>query len=172
MTWIVLSIMLVVCATLQVMLPGYDVLGQAKFPVLLALALYYALNREFLVAMIAALCAGLLHDLLGQIPLGYSVMCFCCAAMVVSMFHNVVMSESALTAIFFGAVAGVAVTAGLYGLLCAGGYTGCPPLRALAKILGSGLLGAICCPFVFLAAAGLNRMAGNDGMKEDANGVG
>jgi rod shape-determining protein MreD len=158
MTWIVMIIMLIMSATVQWMLPVFTSLGQAKIPLLLAVALYYALNRGLAVAMVAAFLAGLLQDLLGQIPLGYSPLCFCLLGLAAYRFHNVVMTDSILTAVVFGATAGAAATAGIYGLLCAGSYAGCTLAHALAKISGVALLAAVCCPFVFRVNRRLDRM--------------
>jgi len=47
-----------------------------------------------------------------------------------------VMTDSILTAVVFGATAGAAATAGIYGLLCAASYAGCTVACALVKIAG------------------------------------
>ena len=58
MTWVIMVTTLMVAAFLQMALPGYACLGQAKFPFLLAVVVYYSLSRGTGVTLFAAFLAG------------------------------------------------------------------------------------------------------------------
>ena len=117
MTWIVMAFVLLCTAVMQTLLPGYAFLGHAKFPLLLMVVLYYALNREIYVMLIAGFAAGFIHDSFGLMPLGYSSACFCVIGFIAGCFRKLVMADSLVAPVFFGALAGVTTAASFYALL-------------------------------------------------------
>lgn len=172
MTWIVMAFALVIGAVLQTVLPAWLFLGQAKFPVLLALVLYYALNRDTPVMLVAAVFAGFLQDILSiGIPLGYSSCCFIVAGWLVGRFRQLVIMDSMLTPVFFGGVAGSVLTLVMYMLLCNAGAAYWPLGMLFLKIAGAGLLGVAVTPVVFLAAQYFDGLMGIIEVKENLDAI-
>ena len=165
-TWVVMIMVLMAGGLLQSQLPGYAVLGQVKFPFLLAIVLYYALNWDVAVMLVAAVLAGLLQDLLSPIPLGYSAFCFCVVGWIANRWRKLVMTESVITPMFFGGLAAMAVTLSLYVFLVRGDFIGSAVGLLILRMIGAGLLGVISTPLIFLAAGRLDRLVGNVEDKE------
>ncbi|MDP6439427.1 MAG: rod shape-determining protein MreD [Candidatus Brocadiia bacterium] len=161
MTWVVMLGAIVAAGVLQTELPGFAWLGQAKPPVLLAIVLYYALQRTRPVMATAAVAAGLMQDALSPLPLGASAGGFLLAGWYVSRFRKVVLTESVLTQGFFGLVTGMAVTLVLYVMLVLESRIGIPVGRLILKTLGNGILGMLVAPPVCWLLNRLDRMVGN-----------
>jgi rod shape-determining protein MreD len=158
MYFAMLMFMVMLGATLlQAALPGWPVLGYARFPILLGVVLYYALNHKLWIVVIAAFSAGMLQDSMSFVPLGYSSFLFCVAAVAVGRYRQLVLSDAIVTAIFFGGIAGFTVTLALYLLLKAGGHLACSGGTAALHIFGSTFLGIITVPAVFLLMTLMHR---------------
>lgn len=157
MFWILMSLVLVMATLLQAHLPGVVYLGGARWPILCAVVLYYALNHRRTAGLVAGLAAGLLLDMLSLVPAGYSVLFFCVMAMVAGRYRRLVLPEAAVTAAFFGGVSGLLYAALLYGVLAQGGLQGGAPVLVLARVMGGALTGALAAPVVFLVMARLHR---------------
>ena len=166
---LVMVITLLGAALMQTLMPAYAFLGQARFPFLLAVVLYYALNHDAAVMLTAAFLAGLLQDTLGQTPLGYTAFCFCVAGWITSRFSRTVLIESLVTPAFFGGVAAVIVTVVTSVLLLSRGAVSFSPGWLLLKTLGSGFLGMICTPAVFLMVRTLDVHVGNIEVREEVD---
>ncbi len=170
MTWIAMACLMFSSALAQLLLPTVSVLGQAKWPFLLAVVLYYALRREYRVMLAAALVAGLLQDGLGHTPLGFSVLMFLAVGLTVSGFKSIVLTDTLVTAVIFGiSLSFVATLVGGWTLratgLAGGGFAG-----LLVKALGGAFLGGLCVSIVFPVADAIDRMAGNVKRKDDIHG--
>lgn len=161
MTWLVMLIALLTGTALQLLLPGYHIFGQVKFPVLLAISLYYALNREAGVAFMAAVLAGLFQDTMSMIPLGYSSACFCFITWISGRYRSVILLESTLTPVFFGAVAVPVSTLCLYFLLRTRDLVHLGPLWLVLKLSGGAFLGAVVTPPVFCFLRRFDVWVGN-----------
>jgi rod shape-determining protein MreD len=144
-------------ALLQSFLPGWPLLAHARFPVLLAVTLYYALNYKPWVAMIAAFWAGLIQDSLSFVPLGYSSMLFCMVGLIAGRYRKKVLSDAVITAIFFGGIATLGVTLLLYLLLKINNLVACSGTTAALRIFSSGILGLVTAPAVFLVLTVVHR---------------
>ncbi|MBT3191609.1 MAG: rod shape-determining protein MreD [Verrucomicrobia bacterium] len=155
--WILMALMMLVATLTQASLPVWAVLGYARSPVLLGLVLYYALNHKLWVVVPVAFTAGMLQDGLSMVPLGYSALLFCLVAIVAARYRQLVLSEAAVTAAFFGGIASLVVSLALYLLLRKADLISCKGSVATLHILGSGILGLVTVPVVFLSMAGLHR---------------
>jgi rod shape-determining protein MreD len=165
----ILMFMVMLGATLlQSMLPGWAVLGHARFPILLGVVLYYALNHEASVAVIAAFSAGILQDSMSFVPLGYSAFLLCIVALIAGHYRGLVLSDAIITALFFGGIAGTSVTFALYLLLRMGDFLSCSASTAALHIFGSGILSVITVPTVFLLMTLMHKALGLRD-KEDAD---
>jgi rod shape-determining protein MreD len=153
-----LLVLSVICATMtQALLPAPPWLGSARFPVLLGLALYYALNHKPWIALVVAFMAGILQDGLSLVPLGYSALLFCVVATIVGRYRRLVLSEAIVTAAFFGGVCSLGVTVLLYLFLKMNGAVACTGGVGLLRIVGSALLGLVTVPVVFVVMTVLHR---------------
>ena len=161
MTGVVMMLAVITGSVVQVQLPAPAMLGQARFPILVGVALYYALNYHGGIAFIAGLLAGLVQDVLSPIPLGYSMVCFCAAAYIAGRFRELVIPESFATSAFFGALGGAGVTLGLAGLLLASESISYSPMWIGLKVLGTALLAVLATPVVFLVLGKIDRVVGN-----------
>ncbi len=164
MTVLVMAFVLSVGALAQLLCPPLALLGQAKPPLLLAAVLYYALNRETGPLLLCALLAGLAHDLLGGVPPGWSVALYGLAGLAVGRFRTLVLTESAATAAFFGALGGAVLTAVTWLLLG-------PVGRVAVKALCAGLLGGLVAPLVFVVTRRLDQWVGNVRVREVVDGI-
>lgn len=146
----------------QILIPPCALLAQAKAPLLLGIVIYYAMAQRHGLMLCAAIGAGLLQDALTLTPLGYSVLLFCGFGVLINRFRNVMFPPSVPTAAALGLALGIVTTFAMYLLLRAGAK----PLvmmsvrHAAWRALGTGLLGLIVAPLIFLIAVKLEQLAG------------
>ena len=167
MTFILMTLLLTAAAITQTMLPAYAILGEIKIPILLSFIIYYSLNRNVQTMLIAALVAGILQDSLSLSPLGYSSAIFVFVGWVMSRYRGLVVADSFMTPIVFGAISGMAVTLMQALLLAHSGAINMAPFWILLRILGSGFLCALVTPVVFLLTKMLDRAIGNIDIREN-----
>jgi rod shape-determining protein MreD len=167
MRWLVMIFVVIGGAIIQMFIPPVVLFGQAKVPFLVALVVYYALCHDTDYMLVAAFLAGLLQDVMSPIPLGYSSFCFCVIGLVAGRFRNVVMTESLLPAVLFGASAAMVAVLASYLLLVKDQLVSCTFWWLLLKLIGAGILGAVCAPVVFALIGRLDRMVGNVMTKEE-----
>lgn len=167
MAWLIMLFALVVGAVAQALLPTWPVLGQARTPVLLGLVLYYALNHEGNRMLVAAFVAGLFHDAMSQIPLGYSSLWYTLTGLIASRLKGAVLTESALTQFVFGSVASAAFTLGCYVLLRQAGQIRPGIATVVLRTFGSAVLGFICVPAVCFLVSRMERGIGAVEVKKD-----
>ena len=110
MTYIVMAIFIIIGATLQSVSPAFSILGMAKFPILLSIAIYYALNRDTTSMLAAAAITGFVHDALSLTHPGYSSLTFIITGWIISRYRGLVMEDSFMTPVVFGAIGGGMVT--------------------------------------------------------------
>ncbi len=167
MTFILITLLLTAGIITQTMLPAYAVLGEVKIPILLSFIIYYSLNRNIQTMLIAALLAGVLQDSLSLSPLGYSSAIFILVGWVISRYRGLVVADSFMTPIVFGAISGIVVTLMQALLLASNGIINITPFWVLLRMLGSGFLCALITPIIFLLAKMLDRAIGNVDIREN-----
>lgn len=171
MTYVVMLCLVILTATIQLLFPAWAGLGCSKPPLLLGLTLYYALNREWRPMLIAGLIAGLAQDLLGMMPPGCSSLLFCALGLVAARFRRLVLTESVVTAVVFGALAAVLFHLGAYVMLVRGHQVWWPLGRLLYRALAAGVLAGVTTPLVFLLAHSFDRVVGNIEVREVIDGI-
>ena len=171
MTLVVMAVLLGGATVLQLVLPAFAVLAQAKPPLVLAVVMYYALNRDERWTLAAAFFGGVLLDLLDPMPPGVSSFIFCVLGFAVARLRRVMLSQSLGAAAVFTFACGIAATLGAYVLLARGGRLWWPVGRVVWRAIATGLLGGVCGPAVYAAARGLDRLVGNIEYREVLNGI-
>ena len=162
MTIAVFFFMLFSGALAQILIPPCALLAQAKVPLLLGVVVYYAMAQRRGLMLWAAIGAGLLQDALTLTPLGYSVLWFCAFGLLINRFRDGMFPPSVPTAAALGLILGIVTTFATYLLL----HVGATPLvaisagRAAWRAAGTGLLGFIVAPAIFLVAVKLEHLAG------------
>jgi rod shape-determining protein MreD len=158
---VIMIIGVIVGALVQTLTPPIIVLGHAKVPCLMALVLYYALNRGADEMIIAGFLCGLVQDLLSPIPLGYSAFLFCAMGLTAGKFRKLVMGESYITPVVFGMASAFALSFLMYFLLIKDGIIQNSFASVWLKAFGTALLAAICTPITFVVTDKLDGLVGN-----------
>ncbi len=166
------SLILLSAWLLQALLPAHAILAQARYPFLLAVVVYAALNRRGWGMLLTALAAGLIQDLLSsRMPLGYSTVLFAGVALVIHRYRKLVVTDSPVTAACFGGVAALLVTGLLYVLLLKEGLLAISLRLGLLRVGATALLAVGVTPLVFLVAHGLFGALDLVLEKEDLDGI-
>jgi rod shape-determining protein MreD len=151
----------VAAGILQGCLPGWAWLGQVRPPLLLGVALYYALNHDRRLMVQAAILAGLMQDALGPVPLGYSAFGFVLTGAAVQRFRDELFIQQALTHLVLGAAAAAANTLLLAALLLGSGLIEVGPVGLALKILGAAAWALAAVPAACAGLRALDRLVGN-----------
>lgn len=159
---------LVAAALLQALFPASRWTGYAPVPVMASLVIYYALVRPRSLLLLAAVGAGLIEDSLGQMPLGYSVFCYCVVGLVVEHFRPTVQVRQWTTHVTFGALVNLGVTLVVMLLLAKDGLIVPDVLHTVLRLLGAVLLGGVVTPVVFGLVESLERTLGMLEEEEEA----
>ena len=168
----VVMFVLVFCGVwAQLLFPAFAPIGQAKPPFLLAIVLYYALNRTPNTTLCVGFLAGLAHDVMTDIPLGYSSFVFVVIGVLVGRFRNLVLPESRLTAGFFGFVASLVAQVTAYALLLRAGAVWWPGGRLVVRLLAGAALAGVVTPLTFMAARRFDQWVGNLEVREVIDGI-
>ena len=144
----------------QAVLPPVPLLARAHVPVLAALVVYYALTRSPGFALGTAVLAGIVHDSLGLVPLGYSSFCFGVAVLLIHRFRADIFAWEGATHVVVGAAVAGGTTLGLSMLLRVTGQVELSLAQAGFKTLGSVLLGALVTPIVARGVTALDATLG------------
>jgi rod shape-determining protein MreD len=142
-----------------------------RIPFLTATVLYYAVGHGVGWAFAAALIAGCLHDALGGLPLGLSVVAYAAVALLAGRFRGLIVEQHLLLLALLGAgcSGGIVLTTGL--LLRAQGALLLASGEIAWRALWTGALGGAATPLFALVAAALDRVVGNTGRRETEAGL-
>ena len=151
---------LIAAALLQALFPASRWTGYAPVPVLASLVVYYALVRPRAVFLFAAVGAGLVEDSLGQMPLGYSIFCYCVAGLVVERFRDSLLVRQASTHVMVGALVNLGATLTVMLLLAKDGLIVPDVLHTIMRLMGALILGGAATPLVFSALCSLEQTLG------------
>ena len=161
MKWVTLFFMLLLAAVLQGAVPPLPVLGGAKLPFLLSVALYYTVAHEMGAMVVAIVTAAVAQDALGLIPMGFSLPLFFLVCMAFLSGRHSLQMDEILTRMMIGGIAGFTVTLGLFLALVWTGAIHVDMGRGVARALGTAVTGSLTTPLIFGLAGWLDRAAGN-----------
>lgn len=162
MSVVVTIFALIIGSALQGLLPGWGGMGYAKPPILLGVVIYYALTRPRSAALTVALLTGFYLDALGPSPLGCSALPYFLIALLINSYRDEVFILHPITHALFGAAAAMGadlITAALLALLVPGSNMAVS--TAMARSLGSAMLGAVTVPVVYQLLWRLDRALGH-----------
>lgn len=157
----VLLLLLLPAAAIQTLLPPLPLPVPLKLPLLPAVALYYALEREWAIALVAALWAGILTDALGGVPGGTSSLLLLFLACGLLPARKVLPEDSAFPAAAAGAATALVLGLAQYVSMLRRWET--PPafFASLASLAALMVLSAAVAVAVFPFARRLDLLAGN-----------
>jgi|GEM_PF-582423 len=161
MRWVTLFFMLLLAAVLQSAVPPVLVLGGAKLPFLLSVALYYTFTHEMDAMVVAIVTAAVAQDALGLVPMGFSLPLFFLVSMSFLSARHSLQADEFLTRMMIGGIAGFAVTLGLFLALVWTGAVHMDMGHGLARALGTAVAASLTTPLIFGLAGWLDRVAGN-----------
>jgi rod shape-determining protein MreD len=167
MSFLALLFTLFMAALLQALFPASRWSGYAPVPVMASLVVYYSLVRPRAVLLSAAVGAGLIEDSLSQMPLGYSVFCYCVVGLVVEYVRENVLIRHWTTHMAFGALVNLGVTVANLLLLAKDGLIVPDVGHTLLRLVGALLLGGVTAPLVFQALDHLEKMLGMVDVEEE-----
>ncbi len=150
MSFLRITLLLLIGTSLQTLLPDPVVFGASDWPILLSLVLCISLKSDRARVLYAGLLAGLLHDAFSPAPLGVSLPFFLLVALGVTAIREEVFGDQIITYAVLGLLGALCKT--LYFTLVFSA-TGLRPVGAgsfAASLLGSLLLGAITTSLLFL----------------------
>lgn len=160
MNLLALVFSLLVAALVQALIPTTRWTGYAPVPVMASVGLYYALLRPRAILLAAAVGAGLVEDSLGQMPLGYSVFCYCVMGLLVEHFRDSLLVRQWTTHAMLGLLANLGLTLALMLLLAKDGLIVPDLLHTVLRLVGALLLGAVTAPVVVAALESLEQTLG------------
>lgn len=164
-----LVVMLLVCGfavLLQMLLPALTWAGQARLLFPVSVSLYYGLNRETHIALMAAFLAGVMHDVLSPVPLGFSTILLLLMVWLVGRIRHLLLPEAVVTAAVFGALGGLFFTAGLHLLLLQSAEARWPWRMVWIKAAAQAGLLAFITPWVCIGCRRLEAWVGNIELRE------
>jgi len=162
-----LIVALMTAALLQSMLPGWGTMGQARFPLLMAVVLYSALTLDRRGMLLVALAAGMIQDSLSLLPLGFSAFGYCVGSMLIFRWRDQLFGQQAITHMLLGGVFASLSTLLLYFLLMSNGTLFISFGSLVLRLLGSFIMGVLASPLVFFCLAWLEKGLGLKPIGED-----
>ncbi len=159
MTALRAALLLILAAWVQAALPPVGGGGGVAIPVLLGLALHYALIADARTSQVVSVAAALIFDALGFLPLGISVIGFLLVAEFWRGVRDLLFVNHAVTHVLLGA-ASAAMVEGITGLLLhVGGYRTVPPGLWAVRVTSAALTGALASPVVLGVLGRVRRPA-------------
>lgn len=168
---VVLVLVLLVSCVVQGSLPCIEILGGARWPVLAAAVVYYALYHEHGYLLAASAMAGVMLDSLSLMPFGVSLVLFVVAGTVVRLVRDLVNSESLWVLCLLGGAVAFFLTFASGWWLGRRDLIHMPGAAVWGRAVGTGLLGCIAAPVVALVARWLDGAAGTQTRRSDVAGL-
>lgn len=164
---LVMFVAVTLASVLQELVPPVPPFS-VKAPWLLAVCVYYAVRREWVWSVTAAVWCGMMQDGLGGIPYGISLVVFCLIACLCVFFVKKQMPDNTVTCMIVSVAGGIIVESCQYVmLLMSGAYVALPTVYLLGRLL---IFIVLCLP-VAAVVAGIVRLldvvSGNVGFENE-----
>ena len=171
MGFVVMLLALLVACVAQGALPCVGSLGGARWPVLSAVAMYYALFHDRGHMVTAAAIAGVMVDSISLMPFGVSLLLYLGAGAAARRVREWVNAESLGIACVLGGAAAFCLTLISGWWLVRRGVIGSSGGAVFGTALGTGLLGCIATPVAVVVMRWLDRTAGVHVRRMDVAGI-
>ncbi len=163
----VLTVVVMVAALLQSMLPGWGAMGQARFPLLMGVVLYASLTMDRRGMLAVAFAAGLIQDALSLLPLGFSSFGYCFGSLLILHWRDQLFGQQAVTHILLGGAFAALTTLLLYILLMSNGTVYIHFGSLVLRLFGSFIMGMFAGPIIFFGLRRMELGLGLRGIGED-----
>lgn len=168
---LVMVLVLLAACVVQAGLPAMGFLGGAKWPVIPAVVLYYALRRGRGYSIAAAILAGVVVDSLSLAPAGGSLVSYILLSAVLWYVREWVDADSPVVQCALGGTMLFLVTLVSGWWLARRGMLAMTPWGVFGRAVGTGVLGCAAAPLVIAFAGRLDRAAGVKPGRIDVAGV-
>ncbi len=159
MTGLIASIAFILAAVLENVLPAWQLGGSVRWPVMLCVVMYYALNHSLGFALSVSLIAGVFVDAISDLPSGSSATIFCLLTLLISRYRDFIVIRSWLTHMAIGLVSGsVYMFFSFILITIRTGVVHAEILMVFLKILATGLAGMCLMPAFFWVVESLESM--------------
>lgn len=158
----VITLLLVVGAILQTMLPSWTAFGSLEAPLITGLVIFIALHTDRSRMLYAAVLAGLLHDAFCPAPLGLSIPFFTILAIGINWIRDEVFGDMPATYAVLGAVAVILETL-YYALIFK--LSGLRPVSGgllMLRLAGGLMAGAVVIPLLSIIVLQLPSFTGRN----------
>lgn len=155
-----LAFWLILCGTLQVLIPAWRHCGHPAFPFLLGAVLYVAFNKKPAYFFAAVLLAAVLEDSLSLAPLGCSALAFFAASAVALLFRESFHIDKVRSVVVIGALCAAVSTGVMALVLLLKGFTLPPAPVVFRRMGGAAILAACLFPPLFWAMRALEQVLG------------
>lgn len=148
-----ISLLLIVGALIQTMLPHWAVTGSLDWPVLTCLLMVTVLHADLGTVIYASVLAGFLYDSLSPAPLGISMPFFLLLGVGLHALKTEVFADQPITYCILGLLAVSLKTLWLFLAYALGGLRPVQPGLLLVRLAGGLLLGILTAPAVYLSVS-------------------
>ena len=151
MSILVITLLLLIGAAFQTLLPVWAFIGSLEWPVLTGLLIYISLRTNRARLTYASLMAGLIYDAFSPAPLGTSMPFFILLGAGLYALREEVFEDQIVTYSVLGLLAVVLKTLYFAVVLSASGLRQLQPGLFTVRLAGGFILGALTAPLVYLA---------------------
>ena len=151
MSILVITLLLLIGAALQTLLPAWAFIGSLEWPVLTGLLIYISLRTDRARLTYASLLAGVIYDAFSPAPLGTSMPFFLLLGAGLYALREEVFADQLVTYSVLGLLAVILKTLYFAVVFSASGLRPLQPGLLLIRLAGGFILGALTAPLVYLA---------------------
>ena len=150
MSLLFITLLLLVGASLQTLLPGFAVLGSIGWPILPGIVLCISLKSSRSKVLYAGLLAAVLNDALCPVPFGLSIPFFLFISLGVYAVREEVFGDQIITYAVLGLVVGLLQTIYYVAVFSVAGLRPFGGSLLVPRLLGGLLLGTVTSPLIFM----------------------
>jgi len=157
MSSLLITLLLLLGAAFQTLLPSLAFIGSLEWPVLTGLLIYISLRTDGARLIYASLMAGLLYDSFSPMPLGTSLPFFLLLGGGLHALRGELFADQVVTYFMLGLLAVLLKTIYFAVVFSASGLRPLQPGLLAVRLAGGFILGAVTVPLVYLAVSMLHH---------------